>query len=337
MLKPKEISLEIKLFLRNPNGNNEENLEKIFDLVIKDNNNEFNKMKIGMLNEKGVGNLINEFWNFIKMKENNFEISYLPQLTNEFFVVKDNDELENIKISSKFACTLLNYLNQKFENVIDNEKKISHFDICNDIKKISEGQNFQKKFMERIKNQKINFNFLDINNLVIQSGGNYDLSNSCETDKNYLTSDVIICKASTKYHDYNSNLIRTYMIDADKEQQKNYKILLEAFNKLEKNLKEGETISKVYENVLNEIISRDSNLVENLCSNFGNGIGLEFNNEKLTINNENKEIIKKGMVFNIRMSFENLKKNDFKYSLQIADTIVVKGNEIENFTANISK
>lgn len=338
MLKPKEITLEIKLFLRNPNGNNEETLEKIFDLVIKDNNNEFNKMKIGMLNEKGIGNLINEFWNFLKTKENNYEIFYLPQITNEFFIIKDNEELENIKISSKFACTLLNYLNQKFENIIDNEKKISHFDICNDIKKISENSNFQKKFLEKNKNYKINFNFLEINNLIIQSGGNYNLSNQCENDKNYLNSDVIICKASTKYHDYNSNIIRTYMIDADKEQQKNYKILLEAFNKLENNLKEGEIISKVYENVLNEIISRDSNLIENLCNNFGNGIGLEFNNEKLIINNENKEIIKKGMVFNIKISFENLKKNDFVYSLQIADTIVVKSsNEIENFTSNVSK
>ena len=338
MLKPKEITLEIKLFLRNPNGNNNETLEKIFDLVIKDNNNEFNKMKIGMLNEKGIGNLINEFWDFLKTKENNYEIFYLPQITNEFFIIKDNEELENIKISSKFACTLLNYLNQKFENIIDNEKKISHFDICNDIKKISESQNFQKKFLEKNKNYKINFNFLEINNLIIQSGGNYNLSNSCENDKNYLNSDVIICKASTKYHDYNSNVIRTYMIDADKEQQKNYKILLEAFNKLESNLKEGEIISKVYENVLNEIISRDSNLVENLANNFGNGIGLEFNNEKLVINNENKEIIKRGMVFNIKISFENLKKNDFVYSLQIADTIVVKSsNEIENFTNNVSK
>jgi nucleosome binding factor SPN SPT16 subunit len=123
-----------------------------------------------------------------------------------------------------------------------------------------------------------------------------------------------------------------------KNSKKNYKILLEAFNKLESNLKEGEIISKVYENVLNEIISRDSNLIENLCNNFGNGIGLEFNNEKLVINNENKEIIKRGMVFNIKISFENLKKNDFVYSLQIADTIVVKSsNEIENFTNNVSK
>ena len=43
-------------------------------------------MKIGMLNEKGIGNLINEFWDFLKTKENNYEIFYLPQITNEFFI-----------------------------------------------------------------------------------------------------------------------------------------------------------------------------------------------------------------------------------------------------------
>ena len=74
-----------------------------------------------------------------------------------------------------------------------------------------------------------------------------------ESDSNLLSSDIIICKAFATYKDYNSQVIRTFMIDSNKSQQNQYKILLTAFDKILNSIKKRRVPSK------NNPIARDPN------------------------------------------------------------------------------
>lgn len=253
--------------------------------------------------------------------------------------VKDGEEIENVQIASKFSCMIIEFMNQRFENIIDDDKKVTHSQISNDIKDLSEKPAFQKKFADKLKNQRLNLAYLDIGaKPVIQSGGRYDLAPICESDAHLLSSDIIICKASARYKDYNANIIRTFMIDADKDQQTKYKILYESFGVLIESMVEGTKLGDVYEKVKKEILSKDSTLEECIPRTFGNGIGLEYTNDITNICAGNETVIKAGMTFNLILSLSGLKKQEFVYALQVADTMVVKkGNERSNFTANVSK
>lgn len=50
---------------------------------------------------------------------------------------------------------------------------------------------------------------------IIQSGGNYDLKSSAQTDDQRLKAGVILCSLGIRYKSYCSNVGRTFMIDPD--------------------------------------------------------------------------------------------------------------------------
>ena len=335
----KIICPEVNVFLRNPSGDNEKTINTILENIITDCNKD--KVNIGMIkSERGIGTLVPEFEKCLNEKKS-IQIIDTPDIVDEIFEIKDNEEIENIKTASKFASMVLQYTNQKFETIIDEEKRVRHEDLSNDIKKIVEKEGFQKKFTDKYKLSQIKLESLEITTKpTIQSGGKYDLNPMAESDNNYLSSDIIICKANTRYKDYNANIIRTFMIEANKIEQTRYKILQESFNKLISIIKIGKKISDVYKEIKQEIISRDSELESHIPKTFGNGIGLEYSNSKLLITENNDEIFQKGNTLNIILSLENLKKESSEktYTLQIADTIVIKDdNEKENFTEDVSK
>lgn len=321
---------------RSMNESNEESLDKILKAIIQNGDS----AKVGkIVEEPGIGNLAEE-WKSHKDKLH-LNMVDCSELINEIFAVKDSEELENLRIASKYACFIMENLNKKFENIIDDDKKVSHSTIANDIMALTNKPAFQNKFREKYKiSKEADFNNLEITSSpVIQSGGKYDLKPLCYNDDKQLSSDVIICKVNTRFKDYNSNLIRTFMIDADKSQQNNYKILYEAFNFLVSSVVEGVKINSVYEKVVEFIISKDSSLEGRLPENFGFGIGLENSNSSLLINKSNDKKFQQGMSFNVIMSLSDLRNEKGKiYTLQIADTIGLKSSSVrENYTFDVSK
>jgi nucleosome binding factor SPN SPT16 subunit len=48
---------------------------------------------------------------------------------------------------------------------------------------------------------------------IIQSGGNYDLKSSAQSDDQRLKLGVILCSLGVRYKSYCSNIARTFMID----------------------------------------------------------------------------------------------------------------------------
>lgn len=54
---------------------------------------------------------------------------------------------------------------------------------------------------------------------IIQSGGNYDLKSSAQTDDQRLKAGVILCSLGIRYKSYCSNVGRTFLIDPDSVHQ----------------------------------------------------------------------------------------------------------------------
>jgi len=142
----------------------------------------------------------------------------------------------------------------------------------------------------------------------------------------------------SRYKDYNSFVIRSFMIDAQNSQQTKYKILFEAFNFLISKLVDGAHLSDIYKQTFDFIVDKDHDLKDNLPDNFGFSIGLETQNDTLKIKAGNNKKVSAGMVFNVILSFAGLKnEKGFKYSLQIGDTVLIKSSSRDILTGSISK
>jgi nucleosome binding factor SPN SPT16 subunit len=55
----------------------------------------------------------------------------------------------------------------------------------------------------------------------------------------------------------------------------------------------------------------------------GHGIGLEFRESILIINDKNEKLLQENMVFNISLNFTGLKNNGSDYAINLCDTILI--------------
>ena len=330
---------EIQIILRANVDDNTPKIKDILERILK----EVNKSEINLgyiKEEKGVGKTVEEFYK-VAENMNNVNLVDTPLLVDEILQIKDKIELNLIEISGKYSCQILNYLNKTFENAIEEEKSITHEKISENIKKLTEKDSFNKKFVEKNKDLKIDPASLEIKYLpVIQSGGKYSWDPFKPSDSNKLSNDIIICKSFATYKEYNSQLIRTFMIDSNKAQQTQYKILLAAFDKILELLKdaikkEEKTFGEIYKEVKDFIISKDESLSKSVPECMGYGIGIEQSNENLRITENCKIPVQKGMVIFIYLCLDNLNN---KFMMQLGDTVCINMNgDLVNFTENCSK
>ncbi len=328
--------VQIELIERNPKVSNDEAIEQIFNLI----HTQSARHEIGFLTaEPGVGAIVSEFNSLIQKFSPEAKLKNCSEFIDEILAHKDNEEIENISVSAKYSCYIMDYVIKMFENSIDQEIPTTHSKLSNDIKNLTEKPIFNTKFKEKEHLQNVDASLLEMGGLpTVQSGGHYDLNPFSASDSKKLSSDVIICKVHSRYKDYNSFVIRSFMIDAQNSQQTKYKILFEAFNFLISKLVDGAVLSDVYKQTFDFIVEKDHELKDNLADNFGFSIGLETQNETMLIKAGNKKKVTAGMVFNVILSFGDLKnEKGFKYSLQIGDTVLVKSSCRDILTGSISK
>ena len=305
--KPDGINVpEIKIVLRVPANDNTPEIQKILENILKEINKD--EINLGYLQkEKGIGKTVEEFY---KVAENMNRINLIdtPLLVDEILQIKDELELSLLDISSKYSCYLLDYLNKEFENDVEDEKTVTHQKISEEIKKLTGKENFNKKFLAK---NKVDISSIEIKYMpIIQSGGKYTWDPFTPSDSNKVTSDIIICKAFATYKEYNSQVIRTFMIDSDKAQQNQYKILLAAFEKMILLLKEGIkqeiTFGEIYNQIADFIISKDENLKNSIPECMGYSVGIEVSNDNLRITENCKIPVQKGMSLFLYLSLENI-------------------------------
>lgn len=322
-------SSDVKLVLlkRNKADNNAENYKIITD-ALKESGE-----KVGVLTkESPQGELVTSFQK--ALDDTKLEQVDVTKGIEIALSVKELEELENIRWAGALTSKIfkLKFM-EDMEMIIDDEKKVSHEKISNDIEEVFEDPT----------KVKVSIDPADIEPCyppIVQSGGKYDLKPSAQSDSDHLKYDVIICSLGARYKGYCSNVGRTFFIDPSSSMEKSYELLLEAHDMCVKELRPGKTIAKVVEKVRKFIQSRNPTLFAKLTKNLGFGIGLEFRESCNLLTPKNNTVIVEGMAFNVAFGFQSIaipesqrkKKKLDNYSVFLADTVVVLKDETKYYT-----
>lgn len=287
--------------------------------------------------ETPEGNLL-ETW-AEKLKNVNFQLGDVTNGLSDIFAFKDKEELVNVKKAAFLTTNVINnVVVPKLENVIDEEKKVTHSSLMEETEKAIVDPS---KAGAKLKSDNVDICYPPI----FQSGGQFDLRPSAASNDELLYYDsasVIICAVGSRYKSYCSNVARTFLIDANPLQSKAYEVLLKAHEAAISELKCGNKVSAAYLSALSVVEKEAPDLVPNLTKSAGTGIGLEFRESGLNLNAKNDRIVKAGMVFNVSLGFQNLQnqtsntKNQ-NFSLLLADTVIVDNDKTEVVTAKSSK
>ncbi|XP_010541908.1 PREDICTED: FACT complex subunit SPT16 [Tarenaya hassleriana] len=286
--------------------------------------------------EAPEGNLL-ETW-ADKLKNADFQLADITPGLSDLFAVKDETEIMNVKKAAYLTYNVMNnVVIPKLENVIDDEKEVTHSSFM-DLTEKAILDPIKAKVKLRAENVDICYP------PIFQSGGEFDLRPSAASNDELLYYDsasVIICAVGARYSSYCSNIARTYLIDGHSLQIKAYEVLLKAHDAAISALKPGTKVNSAYQAALAVVEKEAPELVPNLTKSAGTGIGLEFRESGLNINAKNEKVLKPKMVFNVCLGFQNLQcesgnRKNQNFSLMLADTVIV-GEKVPVLTSKCSK
>jgi nucleosome binding factor SPN SPT16 subunit len=256
---------------------------------------------------------------------------------------KESSEIKSIENAAKISAAIMK--NQFYEDVmsiIDEEKQVTHEELSTRIDQIL-GDNIAK-YAKRLK-------FPSTADLsltewcyvpIVQSGGDYDLRPSAQSNDQKLHAGTILCSLGVRYKTYCSNVGRTLLVNPTKTQERNYEFLLEMFGFVLSILRPGTKCKEIYNKVVGYVKSKRSDLESNFVKNIGFGIGIEFRESQLLLNSKNDTEIPQNAVFNISLGLQNLqnesndKRNNI-YALSISDTVVVGSEKTTVLTSDCTR
>src|ERR1700712_4868885 len=144
--------------------------------------------------------------------------------------------------ASKACLALMNpYFVEEMSNILDEEKKVKHSALANKVDAKMEDAKFWTT-VELPNKQKMPSDFdpaqIDwTHGPIVQSGGKFDLKMSALVDDELLHAGVIIASMGLRYKSYCSIIARTYLVDPNKSQENNYKLLLQVHNLVMKEMR----------------------------------------------------------------------------------------------------
>ncbi|KAI9729207.1 MAG: FACT complex subunit spt16 [Cirrosporium novae-zelandiae] len=251
------------------------------------------------------------------------EVDISAALSTAALSVKDESELRAMRNAS-LACSSLmtEYFVEEMSEILDEEKKVAHKDLAAKI----DGKIDEKKFFSKVKRLPSDFDHQNLDwayGPVIQSGGKYDLKLTAEPDGNNLKPGIIIAGMGLRYKTYASIMARTYLVDPNKSQEHNYKLLLAVHEAVLKDARDGAVAKDLYNKALGIIRTKNPDLERHFLKNIGAGVGIETRDSTLVLNAKNMRTLKDGMTLVITTGFTDLQNGSSTYSLFLADTIRV--------------
>lgn len=228
---------------------------------------------------------------------------------------------------------------EEMSEILDEEKKVTHKDLADKIdQKIDDAKFFQtlkSKLPADFDSSQLDW----IYGPVVQSGGNYDLKLTAQSDTNPLHAGTIIAGLGLRYKSYCSMIARTYLVDPNESQESNYKLLLSIHEAVLKDARDGVAVKDLYHKAIGIIKSKKPDMEKHFLKTVGGGIGIETRDTTLTINAKNARTLKDGMTLCISTGFSDIEnpspqdKKSKTYSLFIADTIRIRRDQDPaNFT-----
>ena len=270
--------------------------------------------------EKPNGFFGSKFMEQLKEKVNLKDVSKELQ---EFLSVKESEELELVKGSSKLTCSFFRKLIEDIEEVVDSGEDVLHSTISEKVDRFMEKAK-QKPNKWKLKGSYYDFAYAP----MIQSNSSYSLKLTNGNSKEFLSSDCILLNLCGKYHEMNCLIVRTLLVNPLPSDKRNYQALSYLHQKVISSLIPGEKISKVFQKCKDSFLKRYPELESSLPSSFGFGMGYEYKERCLSINHKNQRTVKENQVFAIVSSLNGLKgfKTQKNYAMQLADTVIVKSD-----------
>ena len=219
---------------------------------------------------------------------------------------------------------------EEMSEILDEEKKVTHKELADRIdKKIDDGkffQNSKSKLPADFDETQLDWTY----GPVIQSGGSYDLKLTAQADSNNLHEGTIIAGLGLRYKTYCSMLARTYLVDPNRSQENNYKLLLNIHETIIQEAQEGVAVKDLYNKALGIIRTKKPDMEKHFLKNVGGGIGIEIRDNTLILNGKNTRTLKDGMTLCITTGFSDITnpepqdKKSNTYSLLLSDTIRIR-------------
>eukprot|EP00891_Asterochloris_glomerata_P001119 jgi/Astpho2/1119/Aster-07668 len=238
--------------------------------------------------------------------------------------VKDEDEIKHTKKAGYMAARVMkDFTVAELEVIIDEEKRVKHSKLGSQIEKVCSEPT---KIHVKLDSSRLDIAYAPI----VQSGGQYDIKPSAQSDDRHLEYDVVLCSIGVRYSSYCANVARTYLVDPTKQQEAQYKALLQAQEAAIGALVEGAPMSAAGQAVVSALEEAgQQDLLAGLPKNVGFGMGLEFRESANMLNAKNDRKVQAGMVFNVVVGVQGLQtvwnKKTLTYALLVADTVVAQG------------
>lgn len=235
------------------------------------------------------------------------------------------------------------YFLDEMSNILDAEKKVKHSALADNVDKKLDDTKFWKTVELPGKGKlPVNFDPAELDWVLgpsIQSGGKYDLRFASEPNDENLHAGIIISALGLRYKSYCSTIARTYLVDPNKSQESNYKLLYMIHNSIIRDIRDGMLAKDVYNKALSIVKAKKPELEKHFLKNVGWGIGLENRDPTLVLNAKNQRTLKDGMTLTINTGFQDIEnpqpqdKHSKVYSLVLTDTIRVTTSEPVVFTS----
>lgn len=297
---------------------NKQQFEKILEIIGSGN-------KVGTLpKDKMEGKFVNE-WSAV-VAASSIDVKEVDAAAGISFLlaVKDEEELRNEQHAAKMTNELMHHFSDVMSNDIDAGKKVTHEELGERIERRLEDTKFWRK-LEIGGGFETGFGDWCYSP-IIQSGGNYDLKSSAQTDDQRLKPGVILCSLGIRYKSYCSNVARTFMIDPDTTQEKNYLFLVELQKFGVSELKNGVVAKDFFATIVDKITAEREDLLPFFAKPAGFGMGLEFRDAAYTLGPKCTRILKTDMVFSLTLGFANIpntKSSGGVYAISLIDTVQV--------------
>ena len=285
---------------------------------------------IGYLPKDKADGALCTAWNSWFERQDGRRIDVASSLVAPVLAVKDAEQLLNAKIAATMSAAVLEgHVMQKVLCVIDEGRRVSHARLSEEIEGhiVECSGKEQKRYEDLCRGISKDFstNLLDIcYQPIIQSGGVYSLKPSAVSTDAHLCPDVIVVSLGVRYRSVCSNVGRTVLIDPTPEQEAQLAKLLELRQHLLALMRPGLVLGQVYQEAHRKVAADWPELEKHLSGTLGFGMGLEFREADYQIGPKCQKALEAGMVFNLAIGFQDLSKSTEKYSLFIADTVVIE-------------
>ncbi|KAJ3625344.1 hypothetical protein Zmor_004328 [Zophobas morio] len=239
--------------------------------------------------------------------------------------LKEQDELIIIKRAATLSADVMqNHFRTHMETIISEEKKVLQSELA---EKIEDFLTSPSKFGVKTHVQE---EYVDsCYTPVVQSYA------KGSEDDDTLKSGVITCSLGARYKNYCSNISRTYLVDPSPTIEAQYQLLYSIREELLRILVPGVELHKLHDTAVKLIEGSEyPHFVSNLGKSVGFGMGIEFRESSLLLNAKNMKTAQIGMVFNLSVALKDIVADGLRYSLVLADTVVVREGEAQTFTEN---